>query len=90
MHHVIFVLQVIAWFELGLNILLFVHCFIIVCLCLSIPTEIQIQSLEHEIQEKKKQMRILEQRITESREASIANASVAEMQQVAISTLGFS
>ncbi|XP_008461002.2 kinesin-like protein KIN-7D, mitochondrial [Cucumis melo] len=41
----------------------------------------QIESLEHEIQEKKKQMRVLEQRITESREASVANASVAEMQQ---------
>ncbi|XP_022947588.1 kinesin-like protein KIN-7D, mitochondrial isoform X1 [Cucurbita maxima] len=41
----------------------------------------QIQSLEHEIQEKRKQMRVLEQRITESREASVSNASLAEMQQ---------
>lgn len=39
-------------------------------------------------------MRVLEQRITESREASVANASVAEMQQVQslswITTLGLS
>ncbi|KAG7010897.1 Kinesin-like protein KIN-7D, mitochondrial [Cucurbita argyrosperma subsp. argyrosperma] len=41
-----------------------------------------IQSLEHEIQEKRRQMRVLEQRITESREASVANASLVEMQQV--------
>ncbi|XP_022146181.1 kinesin-like protein KIN-7D, mitochondrial [Momordica charantia] len=41
----------------------------------------QIQNLEHEIQEKRKQMRVLEQRITESREASVANTSLAEMQQ---------
>lgn len=101
MHDVIFVLQVIAWFELWLTAFLIltniqkavlciaeeVHWFIIVCYCLysSILTDIQIESLEHEIQEKKKQMRVLEQRITESREASVANASVAEMQQVAIS-----
>lgn len=42
----------------------------------------QIQSLEREIQEKQTQMRCLEQRITESGEASIANASLVEMQQV--------
>ncbi|KAG2242026.1 hypothetical protein Bca52824_096126 [Brassica carinata] len=42
----------------------------------------QIQSLEREIQEKQTQMRSLEQRITESGEASIANASLVEMQQV--------
>ncbi|KAI5673183.1 hypothetical protein M9H77_13547 [Catharanthus roseus] len=41
----------------------------------------QIQNLEREIQEKKMQMRILEQRIIESGEASIANASLVEMQQ---------
>ncbi|CAI9103734.1 OLC1v1002273C1 [Oldenlandia corymbosa var. corymbosa] len=41
----------------------------------------QIQSLEREILEKRKQMRILEQRIVESGEASIANASLLEMQQ---------
>ncbi|GAA0149458.1 microtubule binding motor protein [Lithospermum erythrorhizon] len=41
----------------------------------------QIQTLEREIQEKKRQMRILEQRIVESSEASVANSSLAEMQQ---------
>ncbi|KAL6531870.1 Kinesin-like protein KIN-7D, mitochondrial [Orobanche minor] len=41
----------------------------------------QIQNLEHEIHEKRKQMRVLEQRIAESGEASIANASMVEMQQ---------
>ncbi|XP_009610725.1 kinesin-like protein KIN-7D, mitochondrial isoform X1 [Nicotiana tomentosiformis] len=41
----------------------------------------QIQNLEHEIQEKRKQMRMLEQRIVESGEASVANASLVEMQQ---------
>ncbi|KAL1208185.1 Kinesin-like protein KIN-7M [Cardamine amara subsp. amara] len=41
----------------------------------------QIQNLEREIQEKKRQMRSLEQRLTESGEASIANASSVEMQQ---------
>ncbi|XP_024014164.1 kinesin-like protein KIN-7M, chloroplastic isoform X3 [Eutrema salsugineum] len=41
----------------------------------------QIQNLEREIQEKQRQMRSLEQRITESGEASIANASSVEMQQ---------
>lgn len=43
---------------------------------------LQIENLEREIQEKKMQMRILEQRILESGEASIANASLVEMQQV--------
>lgn len=42
----------------------------------------QIQNLEHEIQEKQRQMRALEQLIIESGEASIANASLVEMQQV--------
>ncbi|XP_061977657.1 kinesin-like protein KIN-7D, mitochondrial isoform X2 [Populus nigra] len=41
----------------------------------------QIQNLEREIQEKKRQMRVLEQRIIESGEASIANASLVDMQQ---------
>lgn len=41
----------------------------------------QIQNLEREIQEKRRQMMVLEQRIIESGEASIANASLVEMQQ---------
>ncbi|XP_024455192.2 kinesin-like protein KIN-7D, mitochondrial isoform X2 [Populus trichocarpa] len=41
----------------------------------------QIQNLEREIWEKKRQMRVLEQRIIESGEASIANASLVDMQQ---------
>ncbi|KAJ9704228.1 hypothetical protein PVL29_002679 [Vitis rotundifolia] len=41
----------------------------------------QIQKLEHEIQEKKRQMRILEQRMMETGEASFANASMVDMQQ---------
>ncbi|PON99874.1 Kinesin-like protein [Trema orientale] len=41
----------------------------------------QIQNLEREIQEKRRQMRVLEQRIVESGEASVANASMVEMQQ---------
>ncbi|KAF3796700.1 Kinesin-related protein 11 [Nymphaea thermarum] len=41
----------------------------------------QIQKLEGEIQEKRRQMRILEQRITESSEASMANASLVDLQQ---------
>lgn len=41
----------------------------------------QIQNLEREIQEKRRQMGVLEQRIIESGEASIANASSVEMQQ---------
>lgn len=42
----------------------------------------QIQNLEREIQEKQRQMRAIEQLIIESGEASIANASLVEMQQV--------
>lgn len=38
--------------------------------------------MEREIQEKRRQMRVLEQRIVESGEASVANASMVEMQQV--------
>eukprot|EP00268_Persea_americana_P022805 TRINITY_DN22601_c0_g1_i1.p1 TRINITY_DN22601_c0_g1~~TRINITY_DN22601_c0_g1_i1.p1 ORF type:complete len:1106 (-),score=268.84 TRINITY_DN22601_c0_g1_i1:302-3619(-) len=41
----------------------------------------QIQNLESEILEKRKQMRVLEQRIIESGEASMANASLVDMQQ---------
>ncbi|KAL5855921.1 hypothetical protein ACOSQ4_005723 [Xanthoceras sorbifolium] len=41
----------------------------------------QIQNLEREIQEKRRQMRVLEQRIIESGEASMANASMVDMQQ---------
>ncbi|KAK9677816.1 hypothetical protein RND81_11G169300 [Saponaria officinalis] len=41
----------------------------------------QIQNLECEIQEKRKQMRLLEQRIIQSGEASVANASLIDMQQ---------
>ncbi|KAJ6385965.1 hypothetical protein OIU77_029015 [Salix suchowensis] len=44
-------------------------------------SKIQIQNLEREIMEKKRQMGVLEQRIIESGEASIANASVVDMQQ---------
>ncbi|KAF9676069.1 hypothetical protein SADUNF_Sadunf09G0100100 [Salix dunnii] len=44
-------------------------------------SKIQIQNLEREIMEKTRQMGVLEQRIIESGEASIANASVVDMQQ---------
>ncbi|KAL9333305.1 hypothetical protein Peur_073444 [Populus x canadensis] len=44
-------------------------------------SKIQIQNLEREIIEKKRQMGVLEQRIIESGEASIANASLVDMQQ---------
>lgn len=44
-------------------------------------SKVQIQNLESEIQEKRKQMRILEQRIVENGEASIANTSLLDMQQ---------
>ncbi|GAB4831641.1 hypothetical protein Ancab_005652 [Ancistrocladus abbreviatus] len=40
-----------------------------------------IQNLEREIQEKRMQMRILEQRIIQSGEASVSNASLVDMQQ---------
>lgn len=46
--------------------------------------QIQIQNLEREIQEKKRQMMILEQRMMECGEASFANASIVDMQQVLI------
>ncbi|PIN26244.1 Kinesin-like protein [Handroanthus impetiginosus] len=41
----------------------------------------QIQNLECEIHEKRKQMRVLEQRMVEIGETSVANASMVEMQQ---------
>ncbi|KAK4424110.1 Kinesin-like protein KIN-7D, mitochondrial [Sesamum alatum] len=41
----------------------------------------QIENLEREIHEKRKQMRVLEQRMVENGEASVANASMVEMQQ---------
>ncbi|CAN1791440.1 Kinesin-like protein KIN-7D, mitochondrial [Linum perenne] len=41
----------------------------------------QIHNLEREIQDKRRQMRALEQRIIESGEASIANGSLVDMQQ---------
>lgn len=46
--------------------------------------ELQIQNLEREIEEKRNQMRVLEQRIIDSKEASIANASLVDMQQVCL------
>uniref|UniRef100_A0A1J3G4G2 Kinesin-related protein 11 n=2 Tax=Noccaea caerulescens TaxID=107243 RepID=A0A1J3G4G2_NOCCA len=47
----------------------------------------QIQNLEREIQEKQRQMRAIEQLIIESGEASIANASLVEMQQKVMSLM---
>ncbi|XP_022953120.1 kinesin-like protein KIN-7D, mitochondrial [Cucurbita moschata] len=44
-------------------------------------SKVQIQNLEQEIQEKKRQMRALEQRINEGSEPSISSASMVEMQQ---------
>ncbi|GKB26354.1 kinesin-like protein KIN-7D, mitochondrial, partial [Tanacetum coccineum] len=41
----------------------------------------QIESLEREIEEKRRQMRVLEKQIIESNEASISNTSLADMQQ---------
>ncbi|EPS62945.1 hypothetical protein M569_11843, partial [Genlisea aurea] len=41
----------------------------------------QIENLEHEINAKRKQIRILERQIVECREASVADASMVEMQQ---------
>ncbi|KAL0891728.1 hypothetical protein Bca101_015711 [Brassica carinata] len=50
-------------------------------------SQTQIQDLEREIQEKQGQMRALEQLIIESGEASIANASLVEMQQKVMSLM---
>ncbi|XP_050366543.1 kinesin-like protein KIN-7D, mitochondrial isoform X2 [Argentina anserina] len=44
-------------------------------------SKVQIENLEHDIHEKRRQMRILEQRINESGEASVSNATLVEMQQ---------
>lgn len=44
----------------------------------------QIRNLECEIQDKRKQMRLLEQRIIQSGEASVASASLLDMQQTVI------
>jgi hypothetical protein len=44
--------------------------------------QLQIETLEREIQDKRKQMRLLEQRLTETSESSMANSSIIEMQQV--------
>ncbi|KAJ1440955.1 P-loop containing nucleoside triphosphate hydrolase [Sesbania bispinosa] len=44
-------------------------------------TKTQIENLEQEIQEKRKQMRVLEQRLLECGESSVANSSLVEMQQ---------
>ncbi|WOL10066.1 kinesin-like protein KIN-7K, chloroplastic [Canna indica] len=44
-------------------------------------TNNQIEKLELEIQDKRRQMRVLEQRIIESGEASMTNASMVDMQQ---------
>ncbi|RDX75188.1 Kinesin-like protein KIN-7D, mitochondrial [Mucuna pruriens] len=41
----------------------------------------QIENLEREIQEKRKQMRVLEQRLIETGESPVANSSLVEMQQ---------
>lgn len=42
----------------------------------------QIDNLEREIREKRRHMRALEQKLMESGEASVANASMMDMQQV--------
>ncbi|XP_020239431.1 kinesin-like protein KIN-7D, mitochondrial isoform X2 [Cajanus cajan] len=44
-------------------------------------SKIQIENLEQDIEEKRKQMMVLEQRIVESGESSVANSSLVEMQQ---------
>ncbi|CAN8276607.1 unnamed protein product [Cochlearia groenlandica] len=50
-------------------------------------SQTQIQNLERDIQEKQRQIRGLEQLIIESGEASIANASLVEMQQKVMSLM---
>ncbi|GAB4849794.1 hypothetical protein Ancab_004592 [Ancistrocladus abbreviatus] len=49
----------------------------------------QIQNLEREIQEKRRQMRIQEQRIIQSGEASVSNASLVDMQQHMVQQLPY-
>lgn len=44
-------------------------------------SQVQIQNIEKEIQEKRRHMRALEQRIMESGEASVSSASLVDMQQ---------
>ncbi|KAL6218474.1 hypothetical protein ACLB2K_011685 [Fragaria x ananassa] len=44
-------------------------------------SKVQIENLERDIHEKRRQMRVLEQHINESGEASVSNASLVEMQQ---------
>ncbi|GAB2211410.1 hypothetical protein Droror1_Dr00024723 [Drosera rotundifolia] len=46
------------------------------------PEAAKTQNLECEIQDKKRQKRVLEQRITHNGEASVANTSVVDMQQI--------
>lgn len=46
-------------------------------------------NLERDIHEKRRQMRVLEQRINESGEASVSNASLVEMQQVVLHSHNF-
>ncbi|KAL3012606.1 hypothetical protein AAZX31_06G008600 [Glycine max] len=50
-------------------------------------SKIQIENLEREIQEKRKQMRVLEQRLIETEESPVANSSLVEMQQVTVTKL---
>lgn len=52
---------------------------------MKISFQTQIENLEREIEEKRTQMRVLEQRIVDSGEASAANAPIVEMQQVSLS-----
>ncbi|KAM7262604.1 hypothetical protein ACFE04_000287 [Oxalis oulophora] len=44
-------------------------------------SQLQIQNLERDIQEKRRQMRVLERRIVDSGEASMANVSIVDMQE---------
>ncbi|GAY52902.1 hypothetical protein CUMW_145480 [Citrus unshiu] len=56
-------------------------CFVIINIVSGNESGAGIQNLEREIQEKRRQMRILEQRIIENGEASMANASMVDKQQ---------
>ncbi|GAY52901.1 hypothetical protein CUMW_145470, partial [Citrus unshiu] len=58
-----------------------VQCFVIINIVSGNESGAGIQNLEREIQEKRRQMRILEQRIIENGEASMANASMVDKQQ---------
>jgi hypothetical protein len=46
-----------------------------------------MENLEHEIHQKRRHLRALEQKIMESGEASVANASMVDMQQVLLSSI---